>query len=83
MFRSNISNSIFSLNNNTSNQLKEKNDQIERLQKRVIELELILSTLNSTNVINQTLIDDIKHINDIRYKNEQLKKQIELLKYCK
>lgn len=41
---------------------------------------MILSTLNSSNIVNQTLLADIKQSNDIRYENEQLKKEIELLK---
>jgi hypothetical protein len=39
-----------------------------------------MSTMNPSNIINQSLIDDIKQSNHIRYKNEQLKKDIELLK---
>lgn len=44
------------------------------------ELELLASKLNPTNVINQSLINDIKQTQDIRFENEQLKKEIELLK---
>jgi len=36
--------------------------------------------MNRTNVVNQSLIDDVKRISDIRYDNEQLNKEIELLK---
>jgi len=43
-------------------------------------LELLASKLNPTNVINQSLINDIKQTQDIRFENEQLKKEIELLK---
>ncbi|CAF4108019.1 unnamed protein product, partial [Adineta steineri] len=32
------------------------------------------------NVVNQSLVNDVKRITDIRYENEQLKKEIELLK---
>ncbi|CAF1010240.1 unnamed protein product [Adineta steineri] len=69
-----------SLNKNNSNQLIEKTKQNEQLQKRVIEFELMTSTMNSTNVVNQSLVNDVKRITDIRYENEQLKKEIELLK---
>ncbi|CAF4219148.1 unnamed protein product, partial [Adineta steineri] len=68
-----------SLNKNNSNQLIEKTKQNEQLQKRVIEFELMTSTMNSTNVVNQSLVNDVKRITDIRYENEQLKKEIELL----
>ncbi|CAF1204405.1 unnamed protein product [Adineta steineri] len=69
-----------SLNKNNSNQLIEKTKKNEQLQKRVIEFELMTSTMNSTNVVNQSLVNDVKRITDIRYENEQLKKEIELLK---
>lgn len=69
-----------SLNKNISHQHHERTNQLEHFQKRIIELELILSTLNSSNVVNETLLADIKQSNDIRYENEQLKKDIELLK---
>jgi len=36
--------------------------------------------MNPTSIINQSLVDDVKRISDIRYENEQLKKEIELLK---
>lgn len=71
----------FSLNKNLSHQLQQQTIQLEQCQKRIIELELILSTLNSSNVVNQTLLTDIKQSQEIRRENEQLKKQIELLKY--
>ena len=44
---------------------------------------MILSTLNSSNIVNQTLLTDIKQSQEIRRQNEQLKKDVELLKYDK
>jgi hypothetical protein len=43
-------------------------------------MELITSTMSSSNIVNQSLHNDVKRISDIRYENEQLKKEIELLK---
>ncbi|CAF1521138.1 unnamed protein product [Rotaria sp. Silwood1] len=71
---------INSINQNNLNQLNEKNQLIEQLQKRITEVELNLSKIDSNNIINQTLVDDVKRINDLRYENEQLKKDIQLLK---
>ncbi|CAF1623276.1 unnamed protein product [Adineta ricciae] len=68
------------INKETMNQSNKKTKEIEELQKRVIELELIVSTRHQTNVINQSLVDDVRRIHDLRYENEQLKKDIELLK---
>lgn len=36
--------------------------------------------MSPTSVINQSLVGDVKRISDIRYENEQLKKEIELFK---
>lgn len=60
--------------------MKEKTAQIDQLQKHVAELELLVSKSNPTNTINQSLINDIKQAQNIRFENEQLRKEIELLK---
>ena len=39
------------------------------------------SRTNSSGIVNQSLVDDVKRMNGIRYENERLKKEIELLKY--
>ncbi|UJR13539.1 hypothetical protein I4U23_000553 [Adineta vaga] len=69
-----------SINKEILHQSIDKSKQIEQLQKRILETELIISTQNQTNVINHSLVDDTKRIHDIRYENDQLKREIELLK---